>query len=72
MSYAHCCIRGFQESERKEVERIVQNHDFNVFSLLRSPGEMEVDIAYDPSFAAKRNALEKTLQEKVNINIQIV
>jgi hypothetical protein len=72
MSFAHRYIRGFQDSERKEVERIVQSCGFNVFPLLRISGELEVSIAYDPSFPAKCNALEKTLQEKVNSSIQMV
>jgi hypothetical protein len=72
MTYSHRYIKGFREADRWEVERIVHDYGFNVFSSPEISGELEVSIAYDPTFSAKCNILEKALQEKVHSNIQIV
>jgi hypothetical protein len=72
MTFAHRCVKGFKESQRKAVERVIEAHCFSVFSLLGLPGELEIGIAYDPDCAARWAALERDLQTKVDKNIRIV
>jgi hypothetical protein len=72
MTFAHRCVKGFSESQRKAVEQVIQSHCFSPFTHLAQPGELEIGIAYDSDFTARCVALETDLQAKVNQNIRVV
>ena len=72
MTFAHRCVKGFIESQRQAVERLIESHCFRVDTFLRLPGEVELRISYEPGCAERWEALEKALQTSVNKDIRIV